>query len=207
MNAPEQTVADLRLEFDGTPFGATLEFAVAQDNDARLAAVQKAVDFACNLLEKHKHEKQGLSEDQISLQICEMLIMAGFPAAHDKDVGGHCDLSIEGKDLFLWLAEAKKHSAYGWLDKGFQQLSTRYSTGVKGQDHGDVLIYCYVTDAAAMLEKWRKELQARNPEVTTQETDCGNQLVFCSTHKHVSSGLDFNVRHKAIALHWDPQDN
>ena len=108
--------------------------------------------------------------------------------------------------MFLWLAEAKKHSSYSWLDKGFQQLATRYSTGVKGQDHGEVLVYCYNSDAKAMLGNWRKELEERNPEVKAEDSPCGNPLLFCSKHKHSSSGLDFYVRHKAIALHWDPKD-
>ncbi|TIN95541.1 MAG: hypothetical protein E5Y06_12380 [Mesorhizobium sp.] len=211
MNPPDQTVAKLRDAHVGTPFGASLEYVLAQDYAARLAALQSAVDFACNLLEQHKHKKQGaekkgLSEDEITLQICEMLEMAGFQIAHDAEIGGHCDIVVKGRDLFLWLAEAKKHDSYDWLDKGFQQLSTRYSTGTMGQDHGEVLVYCYTKDAKNMLLKWREELQAHNASLKTTDSSTANALVFHSTHKHASSGLDFHVRHKAIALHWDPKD-
>jgi len=206
MSTLELTVGQLRANFDGTAQGAALEYILAQDHDARVNAVQKCVDFACNLLEKHKHKKQGLSEDEITMEICEMLEMAGFQVSHDEDVGGHCDIIIKGKDLFLWLAEAKKHSDYGWLDKGFQQLSTRYSTGVKGQDHGDVLVYCYQEDAKAILVQWRKELVDRNEGVKTEDSPCGSPLLFLSINKHASSGLDFHVRHKAVALHWSPKD-
>lgn len=211
MNMPRYSIADLRNEFAGTQFGASLEYMIAQTHSERLAAVQSSVDFACNLLEQHKHKKQGtdnngLSEDAITLEICEMLTMAGFQAAHDEDVGGHCDIVIKGRDLFLWLAEAKKHDGYGWLDKGFQQLSTRYSTGTIGQDQAEVLVYCYTIDAKAMLAKWRKELEARNTEVKTYDSPSGNPLVFHSVHKHPASGLDFHVRHKAIALYWNPKD-
>ena len=158
MSHPSHSVAQLRKAYAGTPFGASLDYALAQDHAARLAALQTAVDFACNLLEQYKHKKQGadnngLGEDEITLEICEMLSMAGFQPAHDEDIGGHCDIVIKGKELFLWLAEAKKHNSYDWLDKGFQQLSTRYSTGTIGQDHGEVLVYCYTKDAKAMLEK------------------------------------------------------
>ncbi len=211
MSHPNHTVAALRDAHAGTPFGASLEYVLAQDYSARLAALQAAVDFACNLLEQHKHKKQGadkkgLGEDEITLQICEMLDMAGFQPTHDADIGGHCDIVVKGKNLFLWLAEAKKHDGYDWLDKGFQQLSTRYSTGTMGQDHGEILVYCYTKDARAMLEKWREELEARNANVKTTDCSTGNALVFYSTHKHASSGLDFHVRHKAIALYWDPKD-
>jgi hypothetical protein len=104
------------------------------------------------------------------------------------------------------LAEAKMHEAYAWLDKGFKQLSTRYSTGVPGQDHGEVIIYCFNRDAKAMMDKWREELTTRNPEVATKASKCGSPLLFLSSHKHDASGLDFHVRHKAVALYWSPQD-
>lgn len=207
MSKSELTVAQLRHQFRGTPQGAGLDYALAQDHSARLKAVQKAIDFACNELEQHKHKKQGLGEDAITLEICSMLNMLGFQATHDTDVGGHCDIVIKGIDLFLWLAEAKEHSNYGWLDKGFKQLSTRYSTGVLGQDHGEILIYCYTANAQLMLDKWRAELQARNSDVKTKGASCGNPLVFDSIHKHASSGLDFNIRHKALALNWNPKDS
>jgi len=211
MSQGDHSVAALRAAHKGTPFGATLEYLLAQDHDTRVAAVEQAVDFACNQIEQHKHAKQGqqgngLSEDELTIEMCEMLTMAGFEAAHDEQIGGHCDIVIRGRDHFLWLAEAKKHYKYDWLDKGFQQLSTRYSTGQYGQNHGEVLIFCYVKDAKSMLEKWRSELELRNPSVATSDALKADRLLFHSMHKHAASGLDFFVRHKAVALYWDPQD-
>lgn len=196
---------------EGLPVEAGLTYLFAQDHQSRITAVQRGVDFACNLLEQHKHKKQGndgkgMGEDEITLEICEMLTMAGFQPAHDDDVGGHCDIVIKGRSVFLWLAEAKKHHDYPWLDKGFKQLSTRYSTGVEGQDHGEVIIYCYTQDAKAMLANWRKELTTRNPDVVADDSACGSQFLFCSRHKHAASGQDFHIRHKVIALYWDPKD-
>jgi hypothetical protein len=206
MNEPNETLAILRSRVEGKPTAVSLEYLLAQTHEARLQAVQKGVDLACNELEQNKHEKQGYGEDALTLEVCSMLKMLGFQAAHDDDVGGHCDIVIKGDESFLWLAEAKKHSDYAWLDKGFQQLSTRYSTGVKGQDHGEVLIYCFNQNAKALLRKWREELVARNASVTTEESTCGNPLLFCSIHQHAASGLDFHVRHKAVALYHDPKD-
>lgn len=206
MSKAEETVANLRSRCEGKAAGVTLDYLMAQDHEARVHAVQKGVDFACNELEQNKHKKQGHGEDALTLEICSMLKMLGFQAAHDDDVGGHCDIVIKGNESFLWLAEAKKHSDYAWLDKGFQQLSTRYSTGVEGQDHGEVLIYCYNQNAKALLRRWREELEARNASVTTEESTCRNPLLFCSTHQHAASGLDFHVRHKAVTLYWDPKD-
>ena len=206
MTKSELTISDIRNLTTGTAQGAAFDYLLAQDHDARVEAVQKAVDFACNELEQYKHKKQGFAEDNITLEICSMLKMAGFQAAHDEDVGGHCDIVIKGKDSFLWLAEAKKHSDYAWLDKGFQQLSTRYSTGKKGQDHGEILVYCYSRNAAAILKKWRYELVTRNTDVKTTDASPEDPLLFFSTHQHSASGLDFHVRHKAVALYWAPKD-
>mgnify|MGYP003626334515 CR=1 FL=1 len=202
----DDTISDLRNRVLGTPQEAHLDFIYAQSHASRVAALHKSVDYACNLLERHKDKKQGLEEDQITLQICEFLEMAGFQAAHDEYVAGHCDIVVKGRDRFLWLAEAKKHSDYAWLNKGFMQLATRYSTGVEGQDHGEVLVYCYVKDAKATLDRWRIELEVKNPEVSTEDSPCGNPLLFCSKHKHDASGLDFHTRHKAIVLYWEPKD-
>jgi hypothetical protein len=206
LSKPEVTVADLRIRFEGTALGAALDYVFAQDHDARVVAVQKGIDFACNELEQNKHKKQLHGEDALTIEVCTVLKALGFQAAHDDDVGGHCDIVVKGNESFLWLAEAKKHSDYAWLDKGFQQLATRYSTGVKGQDNGEVLIYCFSKNAAAMLKKWRQELEVRNADVKTTDTACGNPLLFCSTHQHSASGLDFHVRHKAVALYWKPKD-
>ena len=113
---------------------------------------------------------------------------------------------IRGKDLFVWLAEAKWHTHYGWLDKGFKQLATRYSTGVQGQDQGEVIIYCKNRDAKAMLTRWRKELGDRNDGINTFDDPDGNQLAFWSEHTHEASGLQFRIRHKAVSLHHEPAD-
>ncbi len=206
MSAPSPTIEQLRAQFDGTPAAASIDYWLAETHPQRVTAVNKGIDYACNLLEQSKNKKQGLGEDQITVDICNMLTTAGFDASHDANVGGHCDIVIKGKDLFLWLAEAKEHDAYEWLNKGFKQLSRRYSTGVLGQDHGAVIIYCYVADAASMLEKWRTKLLEKNADVKAEKSTDGNPLHFFSQHKHRSSGLPFHVRHKAVSMHWKPTD-
>lgn len=206
MSIDDNSLAALRAEAEGKPMGAWIDFVFAQDHDARVDAVQRSVDFACNNLVMHRDKKQGAKEDELTVQVCEMLTHSGFEATHDTAVGGHCDIVVKGKYGFLWLAEAKKHSDYAWLDQGFQQLSTRYSTGNPGQDHGEVIIYCFVQDAKAMLEKWKSELVSRNPAVTVNGSVSGNPLTFASQHQHECSGLDFYVRHKVVSLHWNPKD-
>src|SRR5262245_25586916 len=120
MNESETSIAELRFLAGGTPFGAALDYLLAQDHDARIHAVQKGVEFAGNQHEQNKNRKQRLGQDASPLEVCSMLRIAGFQAVHDDQVGGHCDIVIRGKDLFLWLAEAKEHSDYAWLDQGFR---------------------------------------------------------------------------------------
>lgn len=207
MSADEYTLANLRALNAGTAAGAGLDFLCAQNHRARIDAVQRAVDFACNWLVEHRNRmKEEYGEDWLTIQVCGQLNSSGIQTAHDAAVGGHCDVVVRAKEGFLWLAEAKKHSSYAWLDKGFKQLSTRYSTGNPGQDHGGILIYCFVQDAKSMLEKWKDELVTRNADVTTSDDEDGNPLAFQSIHKHESSGLNFYVRHKAVTLYWDPKD-
>jgi hypothetical protein len=207
MSSFPHTLATVKAMVDGGPGAILLQNILAQTHDDRLEAIQMAVDFACNELQLNKHKKQGLDEDQLAIELCSILKAFGFQVAHDEQIGGHCDIVVKGKELFLWLAEAKMHTAYAWLDQGFKQLSTRYSTGVPGQDNGEVIIYCFNKDAKAMMAKWRQELTSRNPAVTTQASRCGNQLLFLSSHKHDASGLEFHVRHKAVALYWSPNDS
>ncbi|UWQ35835.1 hypothetical protein K3552_09785 [Leisingera aquaemixtae] len=201
------TVSTLLLHQQGTAIEAANLYTLAQSHDARLKAVRKVLDFACNELEINKHLKQDLSEDQLTIEICQFLSALGFQPRHDEQVGGHCDIVVRGKDMFLWLAEAKWHNSYGWLDKGFKQLSTRYSTGVSGQDQAEVVIYCKNKDAVAMMQNWRKELSSRNDDVKTFDGEGENPLEFWSEHSHVASGMTFKVRHKAVVLYHQPVDN
>lgn len=205
MTAELETLAMLRAVVAGTELETGINFVLAQSHEARVKAVRKSVDFACNKLVKHRDKKTD-DENALTVQVSDMLTSSGIKAQHDPSIGGHCDIVVEGKDDFLWIAEAKKHKDYAWLDKGFKQLTTRYSTGNPGQDHGDVLIYCFVQDAKAMLSKWRDELATRNPNVTTSDGEHEKSLSFASTHKHECSGLDFYVRHKAVSLYWSPKD-
>lgn len=207
MSLDVNELSKLRLLVAGTEMETGIDFVLAQNHDARVKAVQRSVDFACGKLVKHREKKQGDDEDGLTVQICDMLTSSGIKATHNASVGGHCDIVVEEKDDFLWLAEAKKHSDYAWLDKGFQQLSTRYSTGNPGQDHGEVLIYCFVQDAKAMLDKWKGELVSRNPSVSVDEYETDKPLSFQSQHKHECSGLEFHVRHKAVSLYWKPKDS
>lgn len=191
----------------GTSRGIALQFSYAQSHEEREAAIRRLIDFSCNEFEKNKHLKpeKEKSEDELTVEIVSQLHMLGIDASHDKQQGGHCDILVEGKDGFIWIAEAKKHGSYDWLEKGFMQLSTRYSTGVLGQDTGDVIIYCWNKSAIDTLRTWRGKLIDSHPEVSVDIDVSEANMAFNSVHKHVATGRDFRIRHKIVSLFFDPK--
>lgn len=197
-------ISDLVAE-DGTPFALQLRYMTAANYADRADALRGLIDFACNQLEQYRQHKQEHSEDALTVEIVATLKGQGVDAEHDPQHGGHCDILVKAANQFIWIAEAKIHSNYGWLDDGFKQLSTRYSTGVLGQNQGEVLIYCKADNAMAKLATWRTEFAARNAHVTISDDPSGNPLAFRSNHVHAGSGLDFAVRHKIVSLYYKPE--
>jgi len=197
-------ISDLVVE-DGTPLACQIRYRTATTHAERADALRDLVDYCCGELEQYRHLKQKDSEDALTVQIVSILKGQGVDAEHDPQHGGHCDILVKAAHGFIWIAEAKLHSSYTWLDDGFKQLTTRYSTGVPGQDQGEVLIYCKAANSKEKLDKWREELVSRNTEVVVFDDPRGNPLVFHSTHKHENSGLDYGVRHKIVSLYFDPK--
>jgi hypothetical protein len=129
----------------------------------------------------------------------------GFNATHDTYVRGHCDIVLEGKNGFLWLAEAKIHRDYAWLLKGLDQLSTRYSTGGPGQDAGTLIIYCKRPRIDKLMVDWQQYLQTHYPKI--KMLPCReNPNVFVSAHVHIGTGAKFRIRHVPVSLYFDPKD-
>lgn len=188
-----------------TPGRISFYMPFAESYEEILSLLEDAVDWAALQLAENAHLKQKLKEDQITIDIVNILKSMSIDAAHDTQVGGHCDILVRAKNDFLWIAEAKIHTNYGWLGKGMSQLSTRYSTGVTGQDCGEILVYTYSPRLDNILAEWRVRLTESVDDITAEELDA-NKLVFRSSHLHVRTGRPFKVRHKGISLHFDPKD-
>lgn len=188
--------------------GCALKFSYSSSHSDREMALMKLMDFLCNELEKNKHVKleDMCTEDSLTIDLVSMLKSLKIDAAHDKQHGGHCDIVVEGSAGFLWIAEAKKHGGYAWLEKGFRQLATRYSTGVDGQDTGEIIIYCWQKNASSVLERWRCELARLHQDVTVDNAINQATLTFNSTHPHCATGRSFRVRHKIVSLYFSPDD-
>lgn len=178
-------------------------FAETYEDQQRL--VERAIDYCGTRMAENRHLKQDRKEDELTIDVIEMLLGMGYDATHDTQIGGHCDIVIRGRRDFLWIGECKVHGAYDWLLKGFQQLDTRYSTGLPGQDTGDVLIFSYNARLDDVVKNWIEHLTKNRNDVTVDVSPLDN-LVHYSTHLHPGTGRPFRVRHKPINLYWKPDD-
>jgi hypothetical protein len=163
------------------------------------------IDKIIYQLQENPELLQTDTEDRLTLGITNNLRCMGYNASHESKIGGHADLVVK-KGEFTWIGEAKIHRDYNYLWEGFQQLTTRYSTGDDNQSDGGLLIYIKVENAKKVIEKWRELLTSKNlPGYSVQQ--CGvKDSCFFSIHTHQRSGRDFKVRHMPIILYFSPED-
>ncbi|MDY6939765.1 MAG: hypothetical protein SWY16_19200 [Cyanobacteriota bacterium] len=145
------------------------------------------------------------SEDKLTLDIKKQLCCMGYDATHELKIGGHCDLVVK-KNNFIWIGEAKKHSSYPYLWKGFQQLMTRYSTGDDNQKDGGILIYIFIKNAQSVMQKWKNYLSEKELTGYSSNSCPLRKLAFFSNHTHERSGLAFKIRHMPVILYFNPKD-
>jgi hypothetical protein len=205
------TIRDLKLAARTTPSRISLELMLINlTPPARLYArfvelIEDALDWVAQELARNPELKQGQTEDQITQEVILALRAVDFDAKHGTRIGGHCDITIEGRDEFLWLGEAKIHkNTYKWLFAGFQQLSTRYSTGGADQDAGGILIYCFGPRVDRIMMSWRRYMKGRIGGVTIVRCE-RNPLALRSSHVHERTGRPFNIRHVPISLYFQPK--
>lgn len=175
------------------------------DYAGQVEIVNDAIDYCISELVASKHHRKADGEDRLTVDLVTILKAMGFQASHDTDVGGHCDVVIYGKNNFLWLGEAKIHKSYDWDYQGLQQLSTRYSTGIVGQDHGGLILYTWNQNSNDMMNRWTEHLLTSKPDLK-MEVCAKNPLVRNSVHDHPATGLPFYVRHTPVSLYFSPQD-
>jgi hypothetical protein len=190
---------------DSTPNRIQIGMIFATDHARRVELVEDAIDWIAQEHSKTRQHRYDRDEDGLTTDIITDLKSMGFDASHDKDYGGHSDIVIEARDDFLWLGEAKIHSGYGWLLKGFQQLDTRYATALPGQDSGGLIIYVNQERVDQVMDRWSTHLSENRPDVTI-ETCIKNPLARRSSHVHQRTGRPFKVRHVPISLYFKPKD-
>jgi hypothetical protein len=171
-----------------------------------VSVLYKDIDAIVADVEENPELRQKHSEDSLTIEIKGNLKHMGYNASHETKIGGHADLVVK-KQNWLWIGEAKIHSSYDYLFKGFQQLTTRYSTGSYNDCQGGMLIYIKIGNVEQIMKKWEEHLKGKE-EVTGLETSqCTvNPISFYSTHHHQRTNLLFKVRHIPFNLYFSPED-
>lgn len=176
-----------------------------EDYDEFIENLYIDIDQIIKRIQENPEVRQYDSEDRLTVDIKDMLSSMGYKASHDEKIGGHADLVVRKKD-YVWIGEAKKHNDYPWLWKGFNQLTTRYTTGDTNQNNGGLLIYVFRKNANLVMTKWQEFLTTQNLPDYRWEPCKKRELAFFSNHTHDKSGLPFRVRHMPILLYFSPQD-
>jgi len=164
------------------------------------------IDKIVARMEENPELLKNDSEDRLTIDIINQLRAMGYDASHETKIGGHADLVVK-KPIknWLWIGEAKIHKDYAWLLKGFQQLTTRYTTGSNNNCQGSLLIYIRNIDSKNVMDKWKTHLKEKINDIKI--TPCpNNSLSFYSSHNHQRTGLEFKVRHIPLVLCFKPQD-
>ncbi|UVC28832.1 hypothetical protein [Pantoea sp. SOD02] len=175
--------------------------------------IRKELDYAVSKLEQNSNKITfDLSEDQLTLFLLSHIENRhlGIDASHEKNQRGHCDISITIGD-FIWHGEAKKHSSYRYLFKGYAQLTERYSTGTVNSSSGGLIIYTKNKLCSDMMASWKGFLTKNAPRIhACKKVDVNacekNPLVFYSQHMHTVTKLNYQVVHYPVVLHHKPID-
>lgn len=160
---------------------------------------------AKNIINPAAKNKDQMDEDQLTLTLSGPLKGMGFDISHSKNVGGNCDVSVEGDSEMLWLGEAKIYSNYGKLMGGFQQLCDRYAPGMPNQTRGGLLIYFFDGQVAKVMQNWRKYIDEAREKLTANDVT-ENSLQFRTSEPHGATEILLNVLHMPVPLMHEPTD-
>ncbi|MBP2488991.1 hypothetical protein JOH50_004718 [Rhizobium leguminosarum] len=200
----EDSIASIKASHShSTPVQIMLDMILAASHDQRVTQVERAVDWVAQEFVKTSHIRQTMGEDLLTIDIITSMKAMGFHAAHDTQYGGHCDIVVEAREDFLWIAEAKIHKGYDWLLAGFEQLDRRYSTGLVGQDAGEMIIYCFIERADRVLSEYQSRLAGSREDVKFDQA-ITQGLFRRSVHTHAKTGRNFRVRHSIVPLYFSP---
>lgn len=218
MNATDRSIIDRKFslaelmdfgEIFGMPGIANQIKRMTASNYGQFVSIlNDDIDDIIGRIQENPELREDDGEDRLTIDIVNMLKTLGYDADHERKIGGHTDISVRGKNHFLWIGEAKIHGAYEYLYSGFQQLCSRYSTGDHNQDCGGLIIYIRNKNAANVVKEWRERFQGSGLD-ELEISDCPKKpdLVFHSSHKHDRSGRNFRVRHIGVILNFAPRDS
>lgn len=172
-----------------------------------VAILNRDVDKIFSRMQQNRELLNGDCEDRLTIDVVNQLVAMGYDASHDEKYGGHADLLVKKEPQgWVWIAEAKIHSSYDYLVKGFNQLTTRYSNGSTSNNCGALFIYIKSGSAKKVMNSWGEKIASLSLPGYSSMACNKNDLAFNSTHVHSDSGLNFYTRHIPLILIFNPQD-
>ncbi|WP_207460797.1 hypothetical protein [Azospirillum sp. SYSU D00513] len=183
---------------------AFLESKLAKNYHDFLEALHLALDSAVAKLCEGRHVLKGQNENQLTFHITTALSHMGFDATFDTAVNGHCDITVKDARGYLWLGEAKIHKgSYDWLFEGYNQLVTRYASGLPNQDGGGLLIYTFKDRADQMMTRWAAHITKKQKGLTSSQCSL-NRMCFFTEGVQEATGIPMKVRHIPVPLYFRP---
>lgn len=201
------TVEELRREAQKTAVGR-LHWAIQLWNfdrptyEAWVELVEDAVLFQIRLVAQSKSNFHVLGEDQISRVIDIGLKNLNLDSSA-MYINGNTDITIRF-DTYCWLGEAKLALDNSKILHGYDQLTSRYASGMTGQTSGGMLLYVTRDNAQVTLDSWRAALAVQVPNC--DHRDGRVPLTFCSSDVCQSTGQALQITHFAVPLLHDPQE-
>jgi hypothetical protein len=170
-----------------------------------LEVLYEDLDESLKYIIQTRELRKNEGEDRTTADIIGQLLGRNYDAKHDEKHGGHCDIVVSHPSGYLWMAECKIHGAYDYLKQGFDQLCTRYMSGISNADHGSLIVFVYNKDAKSVVEEWRQRL-GQHGYGEYADADCPNwkELGFVTTHRSVGAGRLLKIRHTSLPLHFAP---
>ena len=181
-----------------------MTFGISIDYKDFWLLLEELLDSTVSDLASRRNNLQSSSEDALTDQVVSSLRRTGLTASRETQASGHCDVTVQTPSGFLYLGEAKIFSSYVKLVDGYKQLLDRYSSGLPEQSQGFMLIYFFVADVRARMEKWCVRLRQERAGVSARLEP--QSLVMHSAEPHQSTGLSYQVRHFAYPLLHNPTD-
>lgn len=167
------------------------------------SSVEASIKYVMTQMAKRKGDLQGLGEDQLTATVTTALTCFGVDARSAR-INGNCDVTIEQDADYVWIGEAKLYTGITHVWGGYQQLVTRYATGLPHHCRGGMLLYCYKGSADVLLAEWRATLQEQLK--STQFRQSPDALSFVSEEPSQATGLPLVVTHFAFPLFHQPME-
>ena len=190
------SIEDLKREADRTVVGR-LHWAIQFWGFQRPAyqdwsdLVEDAVAHVLLSMAESRDDFDDLDEDALSSVLNVALRMLNLEASA-KSVNGNCDVVVE-LDTYKWLGEAKIAKDLSKVYHGYEQLTSRYATGMQDQTRGGMLLYVNHANAEVTLAGWRAALEEACPDCNAR--DGRVELSFASDGQCAATGAVLGITH------------